>query len=132
VCGEQESAYDGRLAEGTYATTVSIHNPHDFTTIFSKKLALTYPPGGQLAGDILPIGTDKLDADGSLQTDCADLKERLFPKGFPTPHIEGLVIIDSPASLDVNAVYTSRQGGRNSSPDASSIDVEQVSEREMK
>ncbi|MBW2737868.1 MAG: hypothetical protein JRE64_03255 [Deltaproteobacteria bacterium] len=133
ICGEQKHTRDMRLAKGIYTTTVNIHNPHNLTTTFSKKLALTYPPGGQVTGKILPIGIDTLTADGALQTDCVDLQRRLFPNGFPTSYIEGFVIIESSVSLDVTAVYTSaKPRGWFSSPKVTSIDIEPVKEREIK
>lgn len=132
ICGKQKDARDMRLARGLYATTVNIHNLHDFTITFLKKLALTYPPGGQRMGRILPIATDTLAAGGALQTDCVDLQQRLFPNGFPTSYIEGFVVIESPVRLDVTAVYTSaRPGGWFSKPKVTSIDIEKVEGREI-
>jgi hypothetical protein len=111
---------------------VNIHNPHDSTITFVKKLALTHPRGGQEMGAILPIGTDTLMADGALQTDCEDLLEKLFSGEFPASHIEGFVIIESQVSLDVNTIYTAAKPGDSSSaPTVTGIDVEQIKEREI-
>jgi len=106
VCGLQKNREDIRLARGFYATNINIHNPSEAGAIFSKKLALTIPPGDQTPGKILPIAKDNLGPDEALEVDCEDLHHKLFPSGFPSPYIEGFVVIESNVSLDVTAVYT--------------------------
>ena len=106
VCGLQKNREDIRLARGFYATNINIHNPSEAGAIFSKKLALTIPPGDQTPGKILPIAKDNLGPDEALEVDCEDLHHKLFPSGFPSPYIEGFVVIESDVSLDVTAVYT--------------------------
>lgn len=133
VCGLQRNPKDMRLARGFYATTINIHNPNDAEVKFFKKLALTFPPEPQKPGKVLPIGKDVLSADHALKVDCMDIQSRLFPNGFPAPYIEGFVVIQSPASLDVTAVYsTASLDQRGNVTDHSSIDVEQVRERQRK
>lgn len=133
VCGVQKDPKDMRLARGFYATTINIHNPNPHTVKFFKKLALSYPPKEQRPGKIFPIAKDALRDDEALKVDCNDIRQRLFPNGFPTPYIEGFVVIQSPASLDVTAVYsTAVLDARGNVTDHSSIDVEQVREREKK
>lgn len=130
VCGLQRDPKDMRLTRGFYATTINIHNPNESTVKFFKKLALSYPPPAQKPGRIMPIGDDALRPDEALKTDCVDLQRRLFPNGFPTPYIEGFVIIQSPESLDVTGVYTSASIDREGIVvEQRGIDVEQVRER---
>ncbi len=132
VCGIQKEPEDMRLARGLYATTVNIHNPQDRDVAFKKKLALTYPPAEQRPGKVIPIGEDRLRADEALKVDCLDIRRRLFPQGFPTPYIEGFVVIESNASLDVTGVYTTASLDVNGRvTDHSSIDVERVPERRL-
>ena len=131
LCGIQKDPDDLRLARGFYATAINIHNPGESIAVFSKKLALTFPPEGQEPGEVLRIGVDTLRMDEALKVDCIDIQRRQFPQGFPTPYIEGFVIIRSAVSLDVTAMYTT------SGPDPgleypSSIDVEQIRERRMR
>ncbi len=57
---------------------------------------------------MIPIAEDKLGPDQALEVDCIDIRQRLFPNGFPRPYIKGFVTLVSPMSLDVTAVYTSR------------------------
>jgi CARDB len=130
ICGIQREPEGTRLARGLYATTINVHNPNDKRARFFKKLALTYPPGAQKPGEVLRIGFDVLAPDQALAVDCEDIQRRLFPNGFPAPYIEGFIVIESPVSLDVTAVYTTAALDRAGRPEAhSSIDVEQVSER---
>jgi hypothetical protein len=130
VCGIQKDPDEMRLARGLYATTINVHNPNDEPVKLFKKLALTFPPGGQRPGEIMPIAEDVLKPDQALAVDCEDIRRRLFPNGFPAGYIEGFVVIQSPASLDVTAVYTTAaldEDGRAMTH--SSIDVERVAER---
>jgi hypothetical protein len=108
VCGIQEDPNDMRIARGFYATAINIHNPNDEPVAFLKSLSLTYPPPKQRPGKVIPIAEDKLGADQALEVDCIDIRQRLFPNGFPRPYIKGFVTLVSPMSLDVTAVYTSR------------------------
>ena len=130
ICGKQEKPEGMRLTRGFYATTVNIHNPGNDVK-FTKKLALSYPPGSQKPGAVTLIAEDELKFEEALETDCMDIKERLFPSGFPTPYIDGFVLIQSEESLDVTAVYTTaslNEEGRVVGH--SSIDIEQVPGRQ--
>ena len=132
VCGLQKDPKELRLTRGLYATTINIHNPGREPVKFFKKLALSYPPAEQRPGKVMRIAEDALKADEALKVDCPDLERRLFPGGFPTGYIEGFVVIESPASLDVTAVYTTAaldKGGEVVTH--SSIDVEEVRERRI-
>lgn len=132
VCGRQPDPEDGRLAPGTYATTINIHNPGGTPALVFKKLALAYPPAEQQPGAILKIGEDTLGYDQAVKTDCSDINANVMTDttlGGAT-YYEGFVVIQSTERLDVTAVYTSTA----LSPDGdagvhSSIDVEQINER---
>jgi hypothetical protein len=132
VCGIQKKHEDTRLARGFYATNINIHNPSEAGAIFTKKLALTIPPGDQAPGKIMPIAKDKLAPDEALEVDCRDIEKRLFPSGFPTPYIEGFVVIESQISLDVTAVYTAASLDDEKPAHQSGIAVVQVHERVIK
>lgn len=130
VCGLQKDPKDMRLARGFYATTINIHNPGDDEARFSKKLALTFPPEEQRPGRVLRISRDSLKPNEALKVDCNDIRRRLFPNGFPTPYIEGFVVIESARSLDVTAVYSTASLDKEGNVTThSSIDVEQIKER---
>lgn len=126
VCGIQEDPKSLKLVRGQYATAINIHNPNESAIEFFKKLALTDPPGGQRPGKILKIGTDKLQPDQALETDCEDIRRRLFPNGFPRGFIKGFIVLQSKTPLDVTAVYTA---ANLSAREVISIDVEQIRER---
>lgn len=130
VCGVQEDPADMRLARGFYATTVNIHSSGKRSNRIFKKLALSYPPEEQRPGEILPVGRDTLRYDEAVKSDCNELR-RLFPDGFPAPYVEGFLVIQSTDSLDVTAVYTTATLRDGAAELHSSIDVEQVEERNL-
>jgi uncharacterized repeat protein (TIGR01451 family) len=130
VCGKQPDPKEMKLARGFYTTSVNIHNHNCADVTLFKKLALTYPPGGQTPGKVLPIAIDRLKPDQALAVDCTDIKKRLFPKGFPTPYIEGFLVVQSPESLDVSAVYSTASLDKdNQAGDHSSIHIQRIPER---
>ena len=132
VCGRQLEANNFRLARGIYSSAINIHNPNEANVYFLKKLAFTFPPGFQKEGHIDTISVDVLRPDGALCTDCIDLQRRLYPDGFPSPYIEGYLVLKSTAPLDVTGVYTaSRPRGLFSSQQVTSIDIEQIRERRL-
>lgn len=125
VCGTREDV-DESHAPGLYATSVNIHNPGAPRVRFYKKLALTYPPGDQRAGEVIPIGVDALGYDEALQTDCRELRRRAIPTR-DAPFIEGFLVVQSSGSLDVTAVYsTAATDGAGDAGSHSSIDVEPI------
>lgn len=126
VCGVQEDRESLKLARGQYATAINVHNPNEARVEFFKRVALTDPPGMQRPGKIWRIRTDELGPDEALETDCEDIRSRLFPNGFPSPFIKGFVVLQSKSPLDVTAVYTAASLPTR---DVISIDIEQVRER---
>lgn len=130
VCGKQDNPKDLSLTRGLYATTVNIHNPNDQELKFFKKLALTIPPKEQRAGQVIPIAVDTLNYDEALAADCNNLEKEAFSNGFPESYIEGFVVIQSPKSLDVTAVYSSAALSKKGRiVGHSSLDIEQIKER---
>lgn len=133
VCGAQQDPKSLQLTRGVYATTINIHNLGQTKVIFTKKLALTVPPGGQQPGKVLPIAKDGLEPNQALTVDCDDLRQRVFEGRLPASVIEGFVVIESPQSLDVTAVYTTATlTGNGLAKDHTGIHVEQVHERVIK
>ena len=130
ICGDQPAAEEIRLVRGRYATTVNIHNAAARDAVFQKSLSLSFPPPEQRPGDLIPYAWDRLSRDQSLETDCDELRDRLFDGAFPENYIEGFITIRSTAPLDVTGVYTTadldRETGRILH---SSIDVENIPER---
>lgn len=128
LCGSQDNPEDPRLVPGTYRTTVNVHNPNDERVTFFKKIALTYPPEKQRPGRVVPIGLDELEYDEALKADCSEAQRLIRQAGY----VEGYLIVQSPLSLDVDAVYTTQISGRDGTGIATSIDIEEISERERK
>ena len=129
VCGAQEEPKDMRLARGFYATTINVHNPNRDVARFFKKLALTIPPGDQKPGRIHPIANDSLEYDEALAVDCEDIVRRVFNGSMPAPFFEGFVVLQSPLSLDVTAVYSTATVRDGTAENHTGIHVEQIKER---
>jgi hypothetical protein len=132
VCGVQEDAKNMTLARGFYATTINVHNPNPQTVQFLKRLALTVPPGGQEGGEVITVAVDVLKPDQALAADCEDIKRRVFGGSFPTPFIEGFILLNSPVSLDVTGVYSTATVRDGVADLHSGIHVEQIRERAPK
>ena len=132
LCGiVPPGAEETRIAPGLYTTSVNIHNPGVADVTFFKKLARAVPPGGQLTGGIFPIAEDTLRYDEALNSDCADLRARLFPDSDPRDFFEGFLVIQSPAPLDVTAVFSTAGVDRSGEVTGhSSIDVEVIPARD--
>ncbi|NEP09173.1 MAG: hypothetical protein F6K14_02790 [Symploca sp. SIO2C1] len=130
ICGKQKKTNDMRLARGFYTTAINVHNPDRENVQFFKKLALTYPPKEQKPGQVFPIALDSLAPDEALAVDCTNILQEVFDGKFPEPYIKGFVVIQSPKSLDVSAVYTTASlNWKGKASKQSGIDVEQIRER---
>jgi hypothetical protein len=132
ICGLQRDRDDLRLARGMYATEVNIHNPNDFLVRISrKKLALTYPPGDQRPGEVLHLEPHGLKPDTAVAVDGLHVRNKLFGGTFPAPYITGFLIVQTTASLDVTAVYTtSFLDEQDQLVGPPGIHVEQIKERQ--
>jgi len=146
VCGRDPQGAFLRVIPGFYSTVIAIHNPSDKSVELRKKVALTFPPSDQRAGEVSKFLKDKLKSDEALQVDCQEifgreegsrsfLESQFFPGsgpevGFP-PYMQGFVIIESKHSLDVSAVYTAGEGDPRDGGSfrVKSIDIEQIRER---
>ena len=101
---------------GIYQTAVNIHNPQNRKFKIRKKIA---SPGG-----ISKFFETGLEPDGVERVTCAQVGDF----GLHLIHgFEGFLVIESPLSLDVVAVYTA--GGKGEQ--VASIDVEQIKERKL-
>lgn len=135
ICGVQKDREDLRLTPGVYGTEINVHNPNDHTVCIHKKLALTFPPGEQHPGRILHFPKeDYLRPDQALAVDCNHVRAELFGGGFPAPgYVTGFIVIESDASLDVTAVYTTAAlDEQGQVTDQRGIDVEQIHERQKR
>jgi hypothetical protein len=110
---------------GSYQTVVNIHNPQGQSVTFRKKLAVTVPPARQTPGEVSRFIEDRLAADQALSVDCEQIVSDF---GISFIHgAEGFLVIESPQSLDVTAVYTA---GHHDGQ-VESIAVEQIKERQL-
>jgi hypothetical protein len=127
VCGLQKDPDGMQLVRGFYGTAINIHNPGERPVVFTKKLALTFPPREQKPGKIIPIAKHELAPDEALEVDCDDVRREAFGGQFPDSFIKGFIVIESEGELDVTAVYTAAGLDPDSKvTSVTSIDVDRV------
>lgn len=103
------------LLPGNYQTVINIHNPGKTLVKYRRKLAN--------AGGITEYKWTELKPDGVETITCENMNkifDTVFIHGF-----EGFLVIESPVSLDVTAVYMAGKEVVNS------IDVEDIRERKI-
>ena len=106
------------LLPGSYATVVNVHNPNAAAVGFRMKLA-------SASGDISGFIKGELKPDQATKVDCSQLG-KFGP--HPIHGFEGFLVIESPRSLDVVAVYTAA----GDTGKVVSIDVEDIRERRLR
>jgi hypothetical protein len=98
------------LPPGRYSTATNVHNPSRCDTVMLRwKVAIGLP--GLKVGPVSDFADASLGPDEALEIDCSDVMAR-FRGGDVSalPYIKGWVIIESPAQLDVVAVYGTATG----------------------
>ena len=113
-----------RVVPGIYAAAVNVHNGTGNEVMFTKHVALTFPPELQLAGDVSDAVADTLPAGTALQVDCGEIlgDDFTFPGGAPaSPYVQGFLVILAHATLDVSVTHTA-----SGETGEVSVDVERV------
>jgi hypothetical protein len=126
TCGANAEDMD-RVAPGDYAVSVELHNLGDSDVTLIQSLALTFPPGGLMAGEVSEAREDLLPGGAALQVSCAELmgSDFNFLGGAPaSPYIQGVLMIESSASISVTRTQTASGG-----PGQVSVDVERIPSR---
>ena len=105
------------LLPGTYETVVNVHNPNAVAVVFRMKLA-------SAGGDISSFIRGELKPDQATKVDCSQVNkfDLHLIHGF-----EGFLVIESPRSLDVVAVYTAA----GDTGKVTTMDVEYIRERRL-
>ena len=98
VCGRGDG---GLTAPGQYFTTVNVHNPATDVVPLRKKVAIAM--AGQRPGPVTAYVGGRLRPDEAFAVECREIT-RLAGSGGAL--VEGFLVIESPAALDVVAVYT--------------------------
>jgi len=99
ICGRS----DGQVvSDGKYFTVINVHNPTSARVRFKKKLAAALSSGQ--AGPVSEFRELSLKRDQTLTIDCREIISEVSTRRSEL--IEGFVIIESPAELDVVTVYT--------------------------
>ena len=132
VCGFNPESTE-RILPGLYATAINIHNPSDGPVMFSKKIALTFPPAAQEPGPVSEAIWHALGPDQALEVDCGEIPSEFFPGVQFPPYVKGFLVVKSDRSLNVTAVYTA---GAPSDPNLPillppTIDVDRIEERRI-
>ena len=131
LCGIQKGEQRHGVVPGEYATSVNLYNPNGDPVEFLKELALTYPPENEAAGDVMTIARERLQPGEALAVDCEDIRDEVYPDGYPSSYIEGFIAVRSEQTLKVTALYTSAEqsDGKADGQLASqrSLDIEEVS-----
>ena len=105
------------LLPGAYETVVNVHNPNAASVGFRMKLA-------SASGDVSAFIKGELKPDQATKVDCSQLGKFGPP---PIHGFEGFLVIESPLSLDVVAVYTAA----GDTGKVTSLDVEYIRERRL-
>ena len=78
----------------------------------------------------MPIIIDSLKYDEALKVDCEEVKKNLFEGNFPTPYIEGYVVIPKSAQPRCGrSLHECISKQKRSAVGPSNIDVESINER---
>ena len=114
VCGVIKTSEQtpNPLPPGQYSTATNVHNPSRCDTVTLRwKVAIGLP--GLRVGPVSDFAEASLGPDEALEIDCSDVMSRLERSGIRLPpYVKGWVIIESPAELDVVAVYGTAIDGR--------------------
>lgn len=105
VCGVIKPDTQGRpLPPGHYFTAVNVHNPSRCDSVTLRwKVAVGLPT--PRIGTVSPFADVTLGPDEAVEIDCPNVMEQLARAGFKTEFVKGWVVIETPAELDVVAVY---------------------------
>ncbi len=117
ACGRS----DGELtARGQYFTTVNVHNPAAVEVRFRNKVAVSL--AGQHPGPVSRYAEAGLGPDEAFAIECREIGKLARTGGA---FVDGFLVIESPAELDVVAVYA----GAGKGGSLSTLAVERVSPR---
>lgn len=119
------------FAPGRYRTVINIHNPTERKIEITRKFALAGQPG-ESAGSfgITPYKSLTLEPDQAVAYTCSDIAGFYCPiRGVCVDFtaIDGFLVVNSPAELDVVAVYTAHP----KDGEVSTLDTETVAGRRM-
>jgi hypothetical protein len=120
VCGamppSSAPAEEEPVEPGSYATAINVHNPDPAKPVaFLKKAVLLFSENEKEDGFEVPKRPgnqvrEELEPDWGMRIDCRAIRQELLKGAAPAApvFIEGWVVIETPAPLDVVAVYTVR------------------------
>ncbi len=119
------------MAAGRYRTLVNIHNPTEKKVEVARKFALAGQPGEPAGGiSITPYKSFVLGPDQAVALNCFDIANFFCPiNGICVDFtaIDGFLVLNSTAELDVVAVYS----GNPKSGEVSALEVETIAARKL-
>jgi hypothetical protein len=106
TCGTN-AADTTRVVPGLYAAAVDVHNPEAADVTVVEKVALSFPPGGHVEGDVSAPVQATIAAGSAVQLDCAALLAFDFPGGAPgSTYVQGFLVLDASGPLGVSRTQT--------------------------
>ena len=119
------------LSPGRYRTVINIHNPTEKKFEVARKFALAGGPTDPFGSfSVTPYKSLTLSPDQAIAFNCFDIANFYCPIDgvcVDFTAIDGFLVINSPAELDVVAVYTGNPKGG----EVSTLDTETVAARKM-
>jgi len=115
ICGTSPRGKLQVLAQGTYFTSINIHNPFTVRANLKMKVAIERLDD---EGSATPFPDIQIPAEKAVDFSCRDIAKGIgvvFAGGFNTNQrrvfLKGFVVIESKTELDVVAVYTTGTAG---------------------
>jgi hypothetical protein len=106
TCGSN-AADTERVVPGLYAASVDLHNLEMVDVTILERVALSFPPGGHVEGDVSAAVQRTLAAGSAVQLGCDDLLAFAFPGGAPaTTYVQGYLVLDASGPLGVSRTQT--------------------------
>jgi hypothetical protein len=126
-----EIGFGDALSPGRYRTVINIHNPTEKKFEIARKFALAGGPTDPFGPfSVTPYKSLTLGPDQAIAFNCFDIANFFCPINnvcVDFTAIDGFLVINSPAELDVVAVYTGNPKGG----EVSTLDTETVAARKL-
>lgn len=126
-----EIGFGDALSPGRYRTVINIHNPTEKSFEIARKFALAGGPTDPFGPfSVTPYKSLKLGPDQAIAFNCFDIANFYCPINnvcVDFTAIDGFLVINSPAELDVVAAYTGNPKGG----EVSTLHTETVAARKI-
>jgi len=129
-----------RVNNGTYGTSINVHNPGLESAELGYDVALTWPvqpvagadPSVPAPGPVLPGAQVTLESGAAVLLDCTRIARYVFGGNVP-PFFEGFLALGSDSPLEVTGVYTTGSEDVAANDDlVPGLDIEAVALRDRR